>query len=163
VTKSRGLWGNVRPPSDPRLHTYAWRQSRAYWKRVGKRQGLGCARCGVQLEWDRWYYPGTRKVIPNAFALGHKIGRDLGATLGYDPNYIDSVENTQPECAKCSARSGYLTQARKRGQTLPLRPKVPKDLTPKVKKQRTKAQDLLPKTEGPKTEGPSEYRDPRWR
>jgi hypothetical protein len=115
----KGMWGRPRPRSDPRLHTPQWRQSREYWKREGKRQEIPCARCGCKINYDAWYIPGVypRKVYPNAYVLGHVISRDQGRALGYDDQWLDSVENTRPECSRCSARSGYRYQAAKRSQT----------------------------------------------
>jgi hypothetical protein len=112
----RGMWGKPRPRSDPRLHSPQWRESRKYWRREGKANDIPCWRCGRKINYDQWFIPGTRKVWPNAYVLGHMLGRDLGASLGYDPSWIDSIANTRPECSRCSARSGYRTQAAKRRQ-----------------------------------------------
>ncbi len=108
------MWGAVRPPADPRLKGAAWKRTREHWRREGKRSGLGCWRCGVSLRYDEWFIPGTRKVWPNAFTLGHVIGRDEGAAIGYTAEQIDSIGNTRPDCNRCSGRSGYLYQGAKR-------------------------------------------------
>jgi hypothetical protein len=111
---SRGLWNAPRPGSDPRLHTKQWRESRAYWKRRGKAEGIRCWRCHGEILYDTWFIPGTKKVHPQAYVLGHKLSRDLGRSFGYDDAWLDSIGNTHPECSRCSARSGYMYQSRKR-------------------------------------------------
>jgi hypothetical protein len=113
---TRGMWNKPRPPSDPRLHSPQWRESRKYWKREGKANDIRCWRCGGVILYDVWYVPEVypTRVHPQAYVLGHKLSRDLGASLGYDPTWIDSIANTHPECSRCSARSGYLSQAAKR-------------------------------------------------
>jgi hypothetical protein len=118
----RGMWNKPRPRSDPRLHTPQWRQSRKYWKRRGQAEDIPCWRRGCKINYDVWYIPGTRKVYPNAYVLGHVIGRDLGRSLGYDEQWLDSIENTRPECSRCSAISGYMTQSGKRRAQALVRP-----------------------------------------
>jgi hypothetical protein len=115
--KARPLWGTARPGADPRLKSAAWKETREHWRREGKRLELQCWRCGGKLGpilSDVWYVPGTRRVHPSAYCLGHVVSRDLGASLGYDPEWLDSIENTRPEHNYCSARSGYMAQSGKR-------------------------------------------------
>jgi hypothetical protein len=121
IMVSQPLWGRTRPKTDRRLKSSAWKKTREYWRAVGKANEVPCWRCNGgygPILYDVWYVAGTRRVHPLAYVLGHRISRDLGASLGYDPNYLDSIENTHPEHSRCSARSGYMAQSGKRKQVL---------------------------------------------
>jgi hypothetical protein len=115
--KAQPLWGTARPRPDPRLKGANWKKTKEYWRRVGKANDVQCWRCGGRLGpilYDTWLVPGTKRVHPLAYVLGHKISRDVGRSLGYDDDWLDSPENTHPEHSRCSARSGYMAQAAKR-------------------------------------------------
>lgn len=76
---------------------------RDYWRTQGK----PCARCGKAIAYSSTYYfPGTRTINPDAFVCGHIVSRDRAKQLGWTDEQINSIANTQPECARCSMTSG---------------------------------------------------------
>jgi hypothetical protein len=99
--------------TDPLLQTYAWRvKVRAHWMLV---RGP-CARCGGAIAYDApRYLPGTRRVNPATLNVGHIVGRDQAKRWGWTEAQVNSVDNTQPEHARCSDRSGARYVNAKRG------------------------------------------------
>lgn len=102
--------------TDPLLTSKEWRGPiRQHWIRAA----LPCARCGEQIQYGaRRYIPGTRKVNPRSLVVGHIVGRHEGKIRGWTDAQINSLENTQPECARCSDRSGAVYGNRLRGPGL---------------------------------------------
>jgi len=96
-------WSNL--PStgtgDPRLKTQAWAALRTYWRG----RGLPCTLCGQPIDYR------DRDKGPRSLVVGHIIGRDEGGD--------DSINNSRPECATCSAKSGAQYLARKRAGRKP--------------------------------------------
>ena len=99
--------------TDPLLSSHQWTVTiRGYWQ---QRQGP-CARCGHPIDYDAGrYYPGTRRVNPASLAVGHIVGRHQARRLGWTDAQINSLDNTQPEHARCSDRSGAQYGNRLRG------------------------------------------------
>jgi hypothetical protein len=68
------------------------------------------ASTGKPIDYDAKYFvtmaDGRRKVNPVAFACGHRVGRDLAASLGWSDDQINAISNTAPEHASCPGRSG---------------------------------------------------------
>jgi hypothetical protein len=95
-------WGTGRGNRDPSLVTYAWKQHRVYWKR----QRLPCARCGGQIDYDGPTYLPGRKLNPRSLVVGHIVSRHRARELGWPEAAIHALSNTQPECRRCSNRSG---------------------------------------------------------
>lgn len=100
--------------TDPALQSYTWiKKIRPYW--VARR--LPCARCGGDIDYvSSRYYPNTRRVNPATLVVGHIVGRDEARARGWPEDRINARENTQPEHARCSDRSGALyLQAKRAG------------------------------------------------
>lgn len=81
---------------DPLLKGRDWAELRAYWRK----RRLPCARCGGQIDYE------APKTSPDAFDLGHIIGRDEARALAWPRARINSVANTQPEHARCNRSAG---------------------------------------------------------
>jgi hypothetical protein len=72
---------------------------------IGQRKP--CARCGGQIDYGApRILPGTNRVNPRSLVVGHKVGRHEARKLGWTDAQINSLENTQAECAHCSDSSG---------------------------------------------------------
>ena len=82
--------------ADPALKTAAWRRIRAHWLASNR----PCARCGGPI--DRT----APKGHPRALVVGHIVGRDEARAAGWPESRTNALQNTQPECTECSARSG---------------------------------------------------------
>ena len=90
--------------------THPWR-TRADPQR--KRQWAGqhrpCARCGQPIDYTApyWHIIAGRHIMnPHAYVEGHIIGLALAAHLGWTKTQANAPSNKQPECARCSRRSG---------------------------------------------------------
>lgn len=90
--------------TDQSITSKHWRVTiRGHWQR----QRLPCARCNRAIDYDApRYLPGTRKVNQRTLVVGHIIGRHEARILGWSDEQINALQNTQPECAKCSNQSG---------------------------------------------------------
>lgn len=91
---------------DPLLGTYTWRVTiRRHW--IAKR--LPCARCNQPIDYDGQRYHmvnGERRLNPRYLVVGHKVDRYTAKRMGWTEQQINSIDNTQPECARCSHSSG---------------------------------------------------------
>src|SRR4029453_4663595 len=87
---------------DPALTTVQWRKHRLYWKRLR----LPCARCGGWIDYDGPRYLPGRRQNPRYLIVGHIVSRHRARELGWPEARIHALSNTQPECARCSNRSG---------------------------------------------------------
>lgn len=88
------------PHGDPRLKVKGWVMLRNYWRA----RGLPCARCGDPIDYK------DRTKGPSSLVVGHIVGRDEGGD--------DTIDNTQPECALCSSKSGNLYRRVKEGRAI---------------------------------------------
>jgi hypothetical protein len=87
---------------DRRLKGARYLATRAELKRRSRAVGAPCARCRCAIDYDGPYWltdqAGRKRVNPRAFVAGHIVDR-----VDTDD---DTLANLQPECARCSARSG---------------------------------------------------------
>jgi len=49
---------------------------------------------------------GKRRMNPRYLIVGHVVGRDEAKRMGWTEAQINALSNTQPECARCSVKSG---------------------------------------------------------
>ena len=98
-------WRGPHGPDDPLLATARHRANRAYWKR----QKRPCARCGGAIDYTGKTFiviNGKRRLNPLALVVGHIVGRYEAKRMGWNEAQINALSNTQPECARCSVKSG---------------------------------------------------------
>lgn len=86
--------------NDPLLKTKGWARIRRHWIEHVTRYGTPCARCHGRID------PAAPKGHPKALIVGHIVSRARARALGWTPEQINALSNTQPECTTCSARSG---------------------------------------------------------
>jgi hypothetical protein len=67
---------------------------------------LGCSLCGVYLETRKDLYLINGKVNPNYLVVGHIVPRVECYAFGWTIEQTESIENTRPECWRCSQRGG---------------------------------------------------------
>src|SRR5215207_7844151 len=96
-------WAKTRKPADKALTTYQWKKIRQYW---AQQLPLPCSRGDHMITSARKYYPGTKITNPRSLVVGHKVARSTARALGYSEEWINALEQTQPECWACSSRSG---------------------------------------------------------
>ena len=115
-------WRGPRTPSDPQLHTAAWRRIRDHWRRSGQ----PCAVCGVAIDYTGPRYlvvRGKRVQNPRALVVGHIVSRRRAKLLGWTAAQTNALSNTRPECQRCSnlsgAREGQRAQATALQQSRP--------------------------------------------
>jgi hypothetical protein len=110
-------WRGPRGRADRQLTNAKWKWLRSYWLQ----QRPPCWRCGREIAYNEPYYviaDGKKTVNPNAFVLGHVIGRAEGRSLGYTDEQLETIENTAPEHALCSQVSGSRAGQRRQRQLL---------------------------------------------
>lgn len=79
--------------------------NRAHWKRLRQ----PCARCGQSIDYDAPYRiirQGRNTINPRAFVCGHIVSKRKARLMGWPESKVNALENSQPECARCSTRSG---------------------------------------------------------
>jgi 5-methylcytosine-specific restriction endonuclease McrA len=81
-----------RSSKDPLLSSPLLRRNRE----VLRRRRLPCAVCGCPIAYD----------VPGAFVAGHIVSRYKAKRLGWTEAMINSLSNLQPECKRCSHRTG---------------------------------------------------------
>jgi hypothetical protein len=69
--------------------------------------------------------PRTRMINPASLVIGHIVSRDQAKALGWFDDRINSRANTQPEHARCSARSGGRYSQQKKRAKLPAGQRTP--------------------------------------
>jgi 5-methylcytosine-specific restriction endonuclease McrA len=81
-----------RTTKDPLLSTPLYRRNRAHLKRLR----LPCAVCGRPIDY----------ATPGQFVAGHIVARHLAKRWEWTEQQINALSNLQPECKRCSARTG---------------------------------------------------------
>jgi hypothetical protein len=78
-----------------------YRRNRQHWQRLR----LPCAVCGRAIDYDGPNLIGGRQN-PRALVVGHRTSRYHAKLMGWSEAQINSLQNSQPECRRCSNRSG---------------------------------------------------------
>lgn len=87
-----------------RTSSAAWKRLRARARRKWKHEQRPCARCGGVIDYD------APRGVSNAFVLGHVIDYVVSGDA------VPTLDELQPECQTCSAKSGGATGARRRAE-----------------------------------------------
>ena len=94
-----------RGDADPALTTRSWRKIRKYWQA----QGLPCSICHRMIDYGgpRFYLVGgKRRMNPRYLCVGHITSRHEARQRGWSEAEVNCIENTRPECQRCSNSSG---------------------------------------------------------
>ena len=94
--------GPKKQAKDPLLARAShYKRNRKHWQRLG----LPCAVCGRLID-----YTGPNLINgrqnPRALVVGHIVSRYHAKLMGWSEAMINSLQNSQPECRRCSNRSG---------------------------------------------------------
>jgi hypothetical protein len=84
--------------NDPVINNRQWRKLREQVKALR----LPCARCGGWIDYDN----ALGKQSPRSFVLGHKVSRREAKARAWTAAQMNSLANLQPECRRCSNKSG---------------------------------------------------------
>jgi 5-methylcytosine-specific restriction endonuclease McrA len=78
-----------------------YKRNRKHWQRLR----LPCAVCGRPIDYDGPRYVNGRQN-GRALVVGHIVSRYHAKRLGWTEAMINSISNSQPECQRCSNRTG---------------------------------------------------------